>query len=74
MPDEVLVTVEWGQKNIDYSLPAQVPLKDWLPALAEDLGAGETGVLRCRGEALEASRTLASYGIWDGAVLIFEKG
>lgn len=73
MPDEVIVTVAAGSKRLDYSLPAQIPIKDWITILAEDLGAGQTGVLRCRGEILELSRSLASYGVWDGAVLVFEK-
>lgn len=73
MPDEVIVTVTAGSQKLDYSLPARIPIKDWIEILAEDLGAGETGVLRCQEEILDSSRSLASYGVWDGAVLIFEK-
>ena len=73
MPNEVIVTIAAGPKKIDYSLPARTPINAWIEILARDLGAGETGVLRCQGQILEPSRSLASYGVWDGAVLIFEK-
>ena len=69
MPDEAIVTVRFGQKEQDYALPLQPSIGEWLPFLAEDLGAGRKASLSCRGEKLDDTHSLTSYGIWDGSIL-----
>ena len=69
MCDETVVTVRWETGARDYALPLQVPIRDWLPLLSEDAAPGKPAALRFCGETLDPSRSLASYGVWDGSLL-----
>lgn len=73
----VIVTLIIGSKKLDMELPAFLPITDVNARILETLRAlypqaygGCTAIcLRERGTALAGNKTLASYGIWDGAVL-----
>ena len=72
----VIVTLIIGSKRLDMELPAFLPIADVNARILETLRAlypqvygGCTAIcLRDHG-TLAGNRTLASYGIWDGAIL-----
>lgn len=73
----VIVTLIIGSKKLDMELPAFLPITDVNARILETLRAlypqaygGCTAIcLRESGTTLAGNRTLAAYGIWDGAVL-----
>ena len=70
MPEETVVTVICGQTIRDYSLPLQETIASWLPVLASDLlPQAKNATLVFREEALDPTKSLAFYGVWDGSVL-----
>lgn len=75
--DNVIVTVVLPRESLDMELPAFLPAEELSAKLAESLRAYRPEqygtVFRLRlssgGAPLQAKDTLASRGIWDGAVL-----
>ena len=77
MPENVIVTLRFQGREADFELPAQIPLS----AIAEPLKAaarlhfpgimfqGKSILLRSAQGYLSPDRTLADYGIFDGALL-----
>ena len=73
----VIVTLIIGSKKLDMELPAFLPITDVNVRILETLRAiypqvygACTAIRLCeRGTTLAGNKTLASYGIWDGAVL-----
>lgn len=73
MPEAVIVTVRYEGREQDYSLPLQIPVEQWLSALAKALGAGEDAALCHEGKALDRSSSLAACHVWDGSLLTIER-
>lgn len=70
MPEETVVTVLYGQTVRDYSLPLWEPIVSWFSLLMMDLLPGaKQAALVFQGEALDLTKSLAFYGVWDGSVL-----
>lgn len=73
----VIVTLIIGSKRLDMELPAFLPIADVNARILETLralypqvyGGCSAICLRDHGTTLAGNRTLASYGIWDGAIL-----
>lgn len=70
MPEETVVTVLCGQTVRDYSLPLWEPIVSWFSLLMMDLLPGaKQAALVFQGEALDLTKSLAFYGVWDGSIL-----
>lgn len=73
----IIVTLIIGSKKLDMELPTFLPITDVNTRILETLRAiypqvygGCTAIRLCEcGTTLAGNKTLASYGIWDGAVL-----
>ena len=77
MPDTVIVTIRWNGEEVDFELPAKLPLKTWMPSLALALKNSFHGIrldeektrLFSNGVVLVPDATLEEYGIYDGEYL-----
>lgn len=77
IPDNVLVTLVLPNEQLDMELPAFLPAEELAAKLAETLRAYRPERyatvfqlhLSSGGQAFSGTETLASRGIWDGAIL-----
>lgn len=75
----VRLSITSGTRRADLGVPSGLPVAELVPDLARELGILDAGtasaghrLLRADGASLDPSRSLASQGVEDGAVLLFE--
>ena len=68
MPDSIIVTIIYNQSSKDFSLPFDLPIKNWIEDLQTALMSPSLQLFY-HDQLLDLQYSLKQYSIWDGAVL-----
>ena len=77
MPDRIIVTVQWQNEEADFEFPSKTALSEleseFSAAVRQQFPKARPQIdnwqFYCEGKLLDPHRSLAEYGIFDGAII-----